>query len=188
MQITDDMMMAYYLTAEKYLIEKLALEEIDKGFEECGAGFLPYRRQHKNGLKYISLVNKPMLEHLTEDECLRFAGIIDTIEESPQNTEARAAAEAEAEEFIRSTYRQVLSQSLLPNSMAVFFNDIHGRGVFPSDSILFRFSYDVPSDEEGRINWDDEVKRGEIFSSVKAQFEDLARSHYPTENIFLVMI
>ncbi len=188
MHTADKMMMAYYLTAERYLIKRLALEEIDKGFEECEAGFLPYRRQHENGLKYISLINKPMLNHLTEEDLATFSQIIDAIEQSSPDTDERAAAETEAEAFIRNTYRQVLSQSLIPNSKAVFFNDIHGRGIFPSDSILLRFSYESPVDEQGEINWDDEAKRGEIFSSVKAQFEELAKTHYPTENIFLVMV
>ena len=57
---------------------------------------------------------------------------------------------------------------------AEFYPDIHGDGILPVDSIVFRFQDAMPNIPLEKMNAEEENKKTRIFLNVKAQFEKLA--------------
>ena len=161
----DEAKVCYKELAESYLRELYSIDSLENGFLNCNAIFMPPAGK-KN---LISLFNTPRIENLTDEE---FAFLSDISEK-----EAKDQKVEEIINFLEQTYRKVL---YLPGweygdgRKGEFYPNIHGDGILPVDSIIFRFRDSVPNIPLEEIDIKEEDRKLRIFMNVKVQFEKLA--------------
>ena len=160
----EDARINYRDLAETYLRELYSVDLLEEKFLNCNANFMP-----PIGTKeLITLYNKPRIENLTEEE---FEYLSKLSEEPAENQDLDRVVD-----FLEQTYRKVL---YLPGwefgdgRTGEFYPDIHGDGILPVDSIVFRFQDAMPNIPLEKMNAEEENKKTRIFLNVKAQFEKL---------------
>lgn len=160
---------AYQAAAELYLFSKYEVDVLDRKFSEYTPVFIPapWRTELKEylPLEYISLLNRAHTERLSEREKTEFEGMIS------KDTDYDTLSE-----FLEKTYRCVLAGSTGPGVMVEYFRDIHERGTFPGDAIVFAFS-DIPEyDEKGYRDPEREEQKNLVFNYVKDTYEKLVNN------------
>lgn len=152
----------YKLIADQIVIEKYSLKRLDERFGECSAGFIPAGDRNEDGLQFLSVLNRPHLERLSEERLLEF-----------RNMAARENMEDELVSFVEASFRDILEGDPRPNVQYEYFRDIHGRGIFPGNSLVLLFRDKVQYDPAGKVDWNGEARKEEVFAQVKEQFEEL---------------
>ncbi len=150
----------YKLLAEQYLRESFSIKRLEERFEECDTPFVP--KVTDSPARFLSLVNEPHLDRLSEEELQ----LLDKMYEGTATGE-------EAALFLEKSCPLVLAGDLDPGVEYEFFRDFRGRGIFPGNTIVFRFRDKVALDGNGKLDEPAERKKSRIFANVKRQFEEM---------------
>jgi hypothetical protein len=178
-EIRKEFNSAYRAVAETYLAGKYGLDKLDQRFAEYVPHYIPapWREEinkQPGAMRYISLLNMAHTERLSDADSEEIQAILKTGENKEQ-----------IPDLIERTYHTVLAGTTEPEAYYEYFADIHGRGRFPGDAIVFVFS-DIPEyDEAGNSNAEAEDRKTDVFENVKSQFEAIV-SEDSEDKVFLI--